>query len=255
MGKTIVIANQKGGVGKTTTAINLAACLAERSKKTLLIDVDPQGNATSGLGIDKTRVERSLYTVLIEDTPVEEVIIPSPEPGLDILPSSMDLAGAEVEMVPMIAREKILDGAMAGIRDKYDYIILDSPPSLGLLTLNALAAADQVLVPIQCEFYALEGLTQLLKTITIIKKQINPKLKISVVLTMFDSRTNLSVQVVEEVVKHFSDRVHKVVIPRNVRLGEAPSHGLPITKYDAKCIGAVAYTQLADEIIKGGTAK
>ncbi len=252
MSTTIVIANQKGGVGKTTTAINLGACIAERGKRVLLVDEDPQGNATSGLGIDKKELEGSVYDVMVHEAPPRDVIIKTDYAGLDIMPSSIDLAGAEIELVSVIGRERMLKAALDQVSGNYDYIIIDSPPSLGLITLNALAASDQVLVPIQCEFYALEGLSQLVKTITLVKKHINPKLKIEgVVLTMFDGRTNLSMQVVEEVMKFFPDKVHKVIIPRNVRLGEAPSHGLPITKYDPKCLGSAAYSQLADEILGG----
>jgi len=250
MGRTIVIANQKGGVGKTTTAVNLAACIAELGKKTLLIDTDPQGNATSGMGIDKRSVTASVYDVMINKVPAAEVIIPTSIAGLDLLPSNIDLAGAEIEMVPMISRETVLARSIRPILKNYDFIILDAPPSLGLLTLNALAVADQVLIPIQCEFYALEGLSQLVKTITLVKRHINPVLEVEgVVLTMYDSRTNLSIQVVQEVKKFFSGKVHSSVIPRNVRLGEAPSHGMPITQYDPKCAGAEAYIDLAKEIV------
>lgn len=250
MSKTIVIANQKGGVGKTTTAINLGACLAKKGKKVLLIDEDPQGNATSGLGIDKKQLEGSVYDVMVHEVPANDLIIKTDFDNLYILPSSIDLAGAEIELVSVLGRERMLKNALEPISEDYDYIIIDSPPSLGLITLNALAAGDEVLIPIQCEFYALEGLSQLVKTVTLVKKHINPKLKIEgVVLTMYDGRTNLSMQVVEEVIKFFPDKVHKVIIPRNVRLGEAPSHGLPITEYDPKCLGSAAYQQLAEEII------
>lgn len=250
MSITIVIANQKGGVGKTTTAVNLAACLAERGMRVLLVDEDPQGNATSGLGIDKRELDGTVYEVIVHELNVKEAIISTGMENLDILPSSIDLAGAEIELVSVIGRERRLRDALEAVSDEYDYIIIDSPPSLGLITINALAASDQVLVPIQCEFYALEGLSQLVKTITLVKKHINPKLKIEgVVLTMFDARTNLSTQVVEEVMKFFPEKVHKVIIPRNVRLGEAPSHGLPITKYDPKCLGSTAYKELTEEIL------
>ncbi len=250
MARTIVIANQKGGVGKTTTAVNLAASLAELGRTVLLIDTDPQGNATSGLGIDKRNVHASIYDVIINKFPVKEVVIKTSVPGLDLLPSNIDLAGAEIEMVPMISRETVLARSIRPILQQYDFTIIDAPPSLGLLTLNAFAAADQVLIPIQCEFYALEGLSQLIKTITLVKRRINPVLEVEgVVLTMYDSRTNLSVQVVQEVKKFFSGKVHSAVIPRNVRLGEAPSYGLPITKYDPRCAGAEAYRDLAKEIV------
>ena len=253
MSTTIVIANQKGGVGKTTTAINLSTCLSEKGKTVLLVDADPQGNATSGLGIDKQALEVSIYEVLIGDAKAEDAVVSTDIDRLFVLPSSINLAGAEIELVSVIGREKMLKAALERVETSYDYIIIDSPPSLGLITINALAASDQVLVPIQCEYYALEGLSQLVKTITLVKKHINPDLKIEgVVLTMFDARTNLAVQVVEEVVKFFPDKVHKVIIPRNVRLGEAPSHGLPITRYDPKCVGSAAYRDLADEILYGG---
>ena len=255
MGRTIVGANQKGGVGKTTTSINLAACLAEEGKRVLLIDSDPQGNATSGLGIDKRNTHASIYDVMINNFSTKEAVISTCVENLYLLPSSIDLAGAEIEMVSMMSRETVLRQALLSIKNDYDYTIIDAPPSLGLLTLNAFAAADQVLIPIQCEFYALEGLSQLIKTISLIKKHINPGLEVEgVVLTMYDSRTNLSLQVVQEVKKFFSGKVHTSVIPRNVRLGEAPSHGLPITQYAPKCPGAEAYTDLAKEIIEGGVA-
>ena len=252
MARTIVIANQKGGVGKTTTAVNMAACMANEGKRVLVIDADPQGNATSGLGLDKRSLETSLYDVLINEKDAKEAILPTGTDNLYILPSNMDLAGAEVEMVSMMSRETILRRAVDPLRDDYDFILIDCPPSLGLITLNALAASDQVLVPIQCEFYALEGLSQLVNTIKLVKKHINPSLEVEgVVMTMYDARTNLSAQVVEEVRKFFVGKVHTVIIPRNVRLGEAPSHGLPITEYDERCIGSEAYRDLAREVIKG----
>ena len=238
MGRVIVIANQKGGVGKTTTAVNLAACMAQLEKRTLLIDSDPQGNATSGIGIDKRNLKQSIYDVLINHVSPKKVIMSTELKQLDILPSNIDLAGAEIELVSMIARETILARAIQPIKQQYDYIFIDAPPSLGLITLNAFAAADQVLIPIQCEFYALEGLSQLIKTISLIKKHINRSLEVEgVVLTMYDGRTNLSIQVVEEVKRFFAQKVHRTVIPRNVRLGEAPSYGKPITLYDPKCTG------------------
>lgn len=251
MGRIIVIANQKGGVGKTTTAVNLAACMAQLDKKTLLIDSDPQGNATSGMGVDKRELKNSIYDVLINHVPIHQAILHSTVEKLDILPSNIDLAGAEIEMVSMISRETILARAVQEIREEYEYIFIDAPPSLGLITLNAFAAADQVLIPIQCEFYALEGLSQLIKTISLIKKHINKTLEVEgVVLTMYDGRTNLSIQVVEEVKRFFAQKVHRAVIPRNVRLGEAPSHGKPITVYDPKCTGAEAYMDLARELME-----
>ena len=251
MGRVIVIANQKGGVGKTTTAINLGTCLADAKKKVLLVDIDPQGNATSGLGINKRELGLSIYDVLINSAAVSEVVLQTSVERLYLLPSNIDLAGAEVEMVSMMARETLLRMALENVADDYDFILIDAPPSLGLLTLNALAAADQVLIPIQCEFYALEGLSQLMNTVKLVKKHINPRLEVEgVVLTMFDARTNLSMQVVDEVKKFFTDKVHTSIVPRNVRLGEAPSYGLPITRYDAKCVGAEAYQSLADEIIE-----
>lgn len=251
MGRIIVIANQKGGVGKTTTAVNLAACMAQLDKKTLLIDSDPQGNATSGMGVDKRELKNSIYDVLINHVPIHQAILHSTVEKLDILPSNIDLAGAEIEMVSMISRETILARAVQEIREEYEYIFIDAPPSLGLITLNAFATADQVLIPIQCEFYALEGLSQLIKTISLIKKHINKALEVEgVVLTMYDGRTNLSIQVVEEVKRFFAQKVHRAVIPRNVRLGEAPSHGKPITVYDPKCAGAEAYMDLARELME-----
>lgn len=253
MARSIVIANQKGGVGKTTTAVNLSACLAELGQRTLLVDSDPQGNATSGLGVDKREVERSIYDVMINGVPARQAVRQTGIENLALLPSNIDLAGAEIEMVSMMSRETILARALAELKADYDFIIIDAPPSLGLLTLNAFAAADQVLIPIQCEFYALEGLSQLMNTIKLVKKHINRALEVEgVVLTMFDSRTNLSMQVVDEVKRFFAGKVHGAIIPRNVRLGEAPSHGLPITKYDAKCVGSEAYIALAEEILGYG---
>ena len=255
MSRTIVVANQKGGVGKTTTAINVSTCLADKGYRVLMIDEDPQGNASSGLGIDKTAVEASVYEVLLGEVPAKDAILETEIPNLFVIPSNMDLAAVEVELVNVKNRERMLKIAIDEIRDLYDYIIIDSPPSLGLITLNALAASDEVLVPIQCEFYALEGLSQLVKTINLVKKRINPNLKIEgIVLTMYDGRTNLSAQVVQEVIKFFPDKVHQVIIPRNVRLGEAPSYGMPITKYDPKCAGSVSYRKLADEIAGGAEA-
>lgn len=250
MSKIIAVANQKGGVGKTTTNVNLSACLAVKGKRVLTIDIDPQGNTTSGLGIEKNKVERSIYDVLINGTEAVDAVMPTRVENLDIIVSNIQLAGAEIEMVPMMSRENILKRAIQPLRERYDYIMIDCPPSLGLITINALTASDKLLVPIQCEYYALEGLTQLVNTFQLVKRHLNPDLEIEgVVLTMFDARTNLSIQVVDEVKKYFRNKVYTTIIPRNVRLGEAPSHGLPIILYDPKCVGAEAYTELAEEMI------
>ncbi|NLM94955.1 MAG: ParA family protein [Firmicutes bacterium] len=252
MAKVLVVVNQKGGVGKSTTAVNLGAYLADAGKKVLLIDADPQGNATSGLGINKAEVEECMYSVLIEGRPLEEILLPSPVEGLKVAPATIELAGAEVELVSVISREFRLRKAIAGVREKYDYILIDAPPSLGLLTINGLTAADGALVPIQCEYYALEGLSQLLRTIELVREHLNPGLQIEgVLMTMYDARTNLSQQVVEEIRGVFGDKVYQAVIPRNVRLSEAPSFGLPIIKYDAKSKGAEAYRRLAEEVMAG----
>lgn len=251
MSKIIAIANQKGGIGKTTTAVNLSACLAEKGKKVLLVDIDPQGNSTSGLGIDKTSVEHSSYDLMINSVHPKQTAIKTMIKTLDIIPSNIDLVGAEIEMVAQMAREHILKGALDKVRSDYDFIFLDCPPSLGLITLNALTCADKILVPIQCEYYALEGLSQLINTIKLVKAKLNPSLEVEgVVLTMFDGRTNLSIQVVEEVKKYFKDKVYRTIIPRNVRLGEAPSFGLPVIRYDAACYGAKCYNELADEVLE-----
>lgn len=250
MSKVIAIANQKGGVGKTTTAINLSSCLAVKGKKVLILDIDPQGNTTSGLGIEKSKIEKSIYDVLINGEDIKNAIYNTVVENLEICPSNIELAGAEVELVPVIARENRLKNALAHIRNDYEYVIIDCPPSLGLLTVNALTAANTILVPIQCEYYALEGLSQLMNTVKIIKKHLNPELEVEgVVLTMFDARTNLSIQVVEEVKKYFSNKVYRTIIPRNVRLSEAPSYGLPIILYDPKSRGAECYMELAQEVI------
>ncbi len=250
MGMVIAIANQKGGVGKTTTAVNLGACITELGRKVLVVDIDPQGNATSGLGVDRRRVKQSVYDVLINGASLQEVIVASAIRGLYVAPSTMDLAGAEIELVSMMSREGRLKGALDAVRGNYDYVFVDCPPSLGLLTLNALTAADRVIVPIQCEYYALEGLGQLMKTIALVQHRLNRLLDIEgVILTMFDGRTNLSIQVAEEVKKYFRSKVYRTVIPRNVRLSEAPSHGKPITLYDSRSRGAEVYKELAKEVM------
>lgn len=251
MAKVIAVANQKGGVGKTTTAVNLSSCLAYKGKKVLLLDIDPQGNSTSGLGIDKKKISKSTYDVLINETEIEETLVNTPIDNLMLCPSNIELAGAEVELVASISRENKLKYSISEIKDKYDYILIDCPPSLGLLTLNSLTAADTILVPIQCEYYALEGLSQLMDTVKLVQKHLNRELDVEgVVLTMFDARTNLSIQVVEEVKKYFRNKVYRTVIPRNVRLSEAPSFGLPIILYDPKSKGAECYLELAEEVIE-----
>mgnify|MGYP001359286724 CR=1 FL=1 len=252
MGKAIAIFNQKGGVGKTTTNINLAACLALKGKKVLILDIDPQGNTTSGIGIRKKGLEKTTYEVLIDEKmKVEEAILPTIVKNLDIVPASVQLAGAEIELVKLEGREKRLKRALDSVRDQYDYIFIDCPPSLGLLTINSLTAVDSVLIPIQCEFYALEGVSQLVSTIDLVRKSLNPKLEIQgVILSMFDGRTNLSIQVVNEVKKYFKSKVYSTVIPRNIRLAEAPSFGLPITEYDPKSKGALAYLEFAEEFLE-----
>jgi chromosome partitioning protein len=248
--KVIAIANQKGGVGKTTTSVNLSACLADLGKKVLLVDLDPQGNSTSGFGFDKTKIKQSIYDVLVNDAPIEGVILQTKIENLWLLPATIQLAGAEIELVSIMSRETKLKRVLDKIKYSYDYIIIDCPPSLGLLTINSLTAANSVLVPIQCEFYALEGLSQLMNTITLVQKNLNPALSLEgVVLTMFDARTNLSIQVVDEVKNHFRHKVYQTIIPRNVRLSEAPSHGQPITRYDPKSKGAEVYVDLAKEVI------
>jgi len=251
MAKVIAVANQKGGVGKTTTAVNLSSCLGYKGKKVLLIDVDPQGNSTSGLGIDKKNIKRSAYDVLINDVDIKETLVKTPIENLLLCPSNIQLAGAEVELVSTISRETRLKNSLVGIKNDYDFILIDCPPSLGLLTLNSLTASNTILVPIQCEYYALEGLSQLMETVKLVQKHLNVDLDVEgVVLTMFDARTNLSIQVVEEVKKYFRNKVYRTVIPRNVRLSEAPSYGLPIILYDPKSKGAECYLDLADEVIE-----
>ena len=250
MGKVIAVANQKGGVGKTTTTVNLGACVATLGKRVLLIDVDPQSNTTSGLGVDFRNLPYSSYDVIINERDITNSIHKTMIDTLHILPGSTSLAGAEVELVTEIARETRLKIAIEKVQDDYDFVFIDCPPSLGLITLNALTAADTVMIPIQCEYYALEGLTQLLDTIKRVRKSLNPGLAIEgVVLTMYDARTNLSEQVSLEIAKHFTDKVYKTVIPRNVRLSESPSFGLPITLYDPGCMGAKAYHGLANEFL------
>ena len=250
MSRVIAIGNQKGGVGKTTTAINISACLADIGRKTLLIDTDAQANATSGLGVDPRQISRSIYHVLMDGAAVSDVIIPTDLKLLSLLPANFDLMGAEVEMVSLIARESRLRSALKSIRDQYDYIIIDCPPSLGLLTLNTLTACDSILIPIQCEYYALEGLGQLLETITLVQENLNPDLEIEgVLLTMQDKRIKLSEQVISEVRNFFKGQVYKTAIPRNVRLSEAPSFGKPIILYDIRSSGARAYKKLTKEIL------
>lgn len=252
MGKAIAIFNQKGGVGKTTTNINLSACLATQGKRVLVIDIDPQGNTTSGIGITKRKLKETLYDVLInDDYDVHKAILNTKTKNLDLIPASVDLAGAEIELVNIEGREQRLKKAIEMIREEYDYIFIDCPPSLGLLTINSLTAVDSVLIPIQCEFYALEGVSQLMSTVELVKKNMNPDLKIEgVILSMFDGRTNLSIQVVQEVKKYFGNYVFSTVIPRNIRLAEAPSYGMPIVKYDPSSSGAKAYSKFALEFLE-----
>ncbi|MDT8862822.1 AAA family ATPase [Alkalihalobacillus sp. MEB130] len=253
MAKIIAVANQKGGVGKTTTAVNLSACLAHIGKRVLLVDIDPQGNATSGVGVEKGDVDECVYDILVEDVEAVDVIRSTSVERLDVLPSTIQLSGAEIELVPTISREVRLKRALSTVATNYDYIFIDCPPSLGLLTINALTASDSVLIPVQCEYYALEGLSQLLNTVRLVQKHLNTELEIEgVLLTMLDARTNLGIQVIEEVKKYFREKVFDTIIPRNVRLGEAPSHGQPIITYDAKSRGAEVYVDLAKEVVASG---
>ncbi len=250
MGKIISVANQKGGVGKTTTTVNLGTILAKKGKKVLLIDADPQGNATSGLGVEK-EVENTTYDILVNDVTMEETIQDSSIKNLKVCPANMSLAGAEVELVSMMSREQRLKEKLEEVKDKFDYILIDCPPSLGLITLNSFTASNSVLIPVQCEYFALEGLGQLLNTIERVRKYLNKEIQIEgALLTMYDARTNLSNQVVKEVKKYFNDKVYKTVIPRNVRLSEAPSYGMPITEYDARSKGAKSYVKFAREFLK-----
>ena len=250
MGRIIAVANQKGGVGKSTTAINLSACLAEKGKKVLAIDMDPQGNTTSGFGVDKNGIENTLYELLLGEAETKDTIVKDVVENLDLIPSNINLSGAEIELVGIDDKEFILKGITDKLRRKYDYIILDCPPSLNMLTINALTAATSVLVPIQCEYYALEGLSQLIHTIDLVKERLNKRLKMEgVVLTMYDARTNLSLQVVENVKENLNQNIYKTIIPRNVRLAEAPSYGQPINIYDPRSAGAESYRLLAEEVL------
>ena len=251
MGRIIAVANQKGGVGKTTTTINLSACLAEQGQKVLVIDVDPQGNTTSGLGIDKNNTENTVYELMLGEASIDDCIYKSVMDDLDVIPSNVNLAGAEIDLIDIDDREYILKKIVNSLKEKYDFILLDCPPSLSMLTVNAMTAANTVLVPIQCEYYALEGLSQLIRTINLVKQKLNPELEIEgVVFTMYDARTNLSLQVVENVKANLKQTVYKTIIPRNIRLAEAPSHGLPINLYDSKSAGAESYRLLAEEVMQ-----
>ena len=253
MGKTIAIANQKGGVGKTTTSINLSASLAAKGKKVLVIDTDPQGNTTSGFGVEKNDLDNTVYELMLSECSIKECILKDVIDGVSIIPSNVNLAASEIELIGVDRKEYILKREVEWIKDSFDYIIIDCPPSLSMLTINAMTTADTVLVPIQCEYYALEGLSQLIHTINLVKERLNPDLDIEgVVFTMYDSRTNLSMQVVENVKSNLSQKVFQTLIPRNIRLAEAPSYGMPINAYDPKSAGAEAYMQLAEEVINGG---
>lgn len=251
MGRIIAVANQKGGVGKTTTAINLASCLAAKGKKVLAVDMDPQGNMTSGLSVDKDNVEFTVYDILIGEAEIGQVLQKEVFENLDVLPTNIDLSGAEIELIDAENKEYILRDAIHQIRDQYDFVIIDCPPSLSMLTINAMTTADTVLVPIQCEYYALEGLSQLIRTIELVKDRLNENLEMEgVVFTMYDARTNLSLQVVENVKDNLNQTIYKTIIPRNIRLAEAPSHGLPINYYDPRSTGAESYMLLAEEVIE-----
>lgn len=250
MGRIIAIANQKGGVGKTTTAINLSACLAEKGKKVLAVDMDPQGNMTSGLGVDKDEIDQTVYELIIGEAAIEDVIYKEARENLDVLPTSIDLSAAEIELIGVDNKEFIIREHIQKVKENYDYIIIDCPPSLNTLTINAMTTADSVLVPIQCEYYALEGLSQLMHTIDLVRERLNPNLVMEgVVFTMYDARTNLSLQVVENVKDNLNQNIYKTIIPRNIRLAEAPSYGMPINEYDSKSKGAESYRLLADEVI------
>ncbi|MGF0018948.1 ParA family protein [Sporofaciens sp. SGI.106] len=250
MGRIIAIANQKGGVGKTTTAINLSACLAEKGKRVLAVDMDPQGNMTSGLGVDKDNAEKTVYDLIIGEAEINEVICQEALENLDVIPTNIDLSAAEIELIGVEDKEYIIRNAIHRVKDEYDFVIIDCPPSLSMLTVNAMTTADSVLVPIQCEYYALEGLSQLIHTIELVKERLNPELEIEgVVFTMYDARTNLSLQVVENVKDNLNQNIYKTIIPRNIRLAEAPSYGMPINKYDTKSTGAESYRMLAEEVI------
>ena len=256
MGKVIAIANQKGGVGKTTTSINLSASLAVKGKKVLVIDTDPQGNTTSGFGVDKNELENTIYELMLGECSIQDCILKDVIKNVSIIPSNVNLAAAEIELIGVDKKEFILKGEVDWVKDKYDFIIIDCPPSLNTLTINALTTADSVLVPIQCEYYALEGLSQLIHTVNLVKERLNPELDMEgVVFTMYDSRTNLSMQVVENVKEHLNQNIYKTMIPRNIRLAEAPSYGMPIHMYDPKSAGAESYMSLADEVIKHNRKK
>ena len=251
MGKIVSFINQKGGVGKTTTCVNMASYLAVMGKRVLLVDLDPQGNASSSLGIDKDNTLKTIYNVIVDDNLLDEVIIKSKVDNLDIVPSNVDLAGAEIELVQMNNREKVVKKILQTVRNSYDFICIDCPPSLGLLTVNALTASDSIIIPIQCEYFALEGLTQLMYTIKLVKKHLNPEITVEgVVLTMKDSRSNLGNSVAADITKYFNNKVYDTIIPRNIRLAEAPSYGEPICLYDPKCSGAFAYKMLTEEFLK-----
>lgn len=250
MGYVIAVANQKGGVAKTTSVVNLADALGQMKKSVLIIDLDPQGNATSGYGINRRKLENCVYNVLVENVPAESAVVKTKYSGVHVLPATINLAGAEIELVSAVARESKLKRAISHMRERYDYILIDCPPSLGLLTLNGLTAADSIIIPVQCEYYALEGLEQLLNTFNLVRRHLNPQLQIlGVLLTMYDSRTNLSAQVVDQVKEYFGDKVFNAIIPRNVRLSEAPSHGMPISYYDKKSKGAEMYGELAKAVV------